>query len=108
MLTREHRLYQVDFLMRKYGFEDSDIEFGPEGQLSLENDPKELWAGRHPDFFPVNINRASRWELLRVPGLGPITVNRILNSRTQSRIHRVEEIGKSGRLLRKAAGYICF
>jgi predicted DNA-binding helix-hairpin-helix protein len=108
MLTREHRLYQVDFLMRKYGFEDSDIEFDPQGRLSLEKDPKELWAGRHPDFFPVNINQASRWELLRVPGLGPITVNRILNSRIQSRIHRVEEIGKPGRLLRKAAGYICF
>ena len=107
-LTREHRLYQVDFLMRKYGFEDSDIEFGSDGRLSLDDDPKESWARRHPEFFPVNVNRASRYELLRVPGLGPITVNRILNSRTFSRFHRIEEVGKTGKLLRKAAGYICF
>ena len=108
VLTREHRLYQVDFLMRKYGFEDSDIQFSPEGQLALDKDPKELWAACHPDFYPVNINRASRYELLRVPGLGPITVNRILKSRTFSRLHQIEDIGKPGKLLRKAAEYICF
>ncbi len=107
-LTREHRLYQVDYLMRKYDFEDTDIEFGPDGRLSLECDPKQRWADKHPDFFPVNINRASRWELLRVPGFGPITVKRILNSRTKSRIHRIQDIGKSDKLLRKAARYICF
>lgn len=107
-LTREHRLYQVDFLMRKYGFNDSDIAFGPDGRLSLENDPKELWAQRHPDFFPVNINRASRYELLRVPGLGPITVNRIINTRKSSRLNRIDDIGKPGKLLQKAAPYICF
>ncbi len=108
ILTREHRLYQVDFLMRKYGFEDSDIEFDPTGRLSLDKDPKELWAQNHPDFFPININRATRYQLLRVPGLGPITVNRILNSRTISRFNRIDDIGKPGKLLQKAAQYISF
>jgi len=107
-LLREHRLYQVDFLMRKYGFNESDIEFGPDGRLPLDKDPKELWARSHPEFFPVPVNRASREELLRVPGLGPITVNRILEHRKICNLKRIEDIGKSTKLLQKASAYICF
>ncbi|MCP4379763.1 MAG: radical SAM protein, partial [bacterium] len=58
VLTREHRLYQSDWLVRKYGFKDSEIPFEPDGNLSLQADPKEVWAQRHPEFFPLDINRA--------------------------------------------------
>jgi len=108
LLTREHRLYQVDFLMRKYGFRDSDILFDERGGLSLEADPKEVWASRHPEFFPVNVNRASRLELLRVPGLGPVTVNRLLQVRRSARIGGLDEIGSPGVRLRKAQPYLAF
>ena len=105
---REHRLYQVDFLMRKYGFKDADIVFDDRGRLSLEIDPKEAWALNHPECFPLNVNRASRAELLRVPGLGPVTANRILHLRRSWRIRRLEDIGRVGTRLRKAGQYVAF
>lgn len=108
MFMREHRLYQVDFLMRKYGFTDTDILFDERGHLSLESDPKEVWAARHPEFFPVEVDRASRLELLRVPGLGPVTVNRILKLRRTQRIRHLGDIGNTGRRLEKARPYLAF
>ena len=105
---REHRLYQVDFLMRKYGFKDADVVFDPAGNLSLEADPKEMWARNHPEFFPLDVNRAPRLELLRVPGLGPLTVKRIVQLRRTQRIRQLEDIGRPGVLLRKAGGYLTF
>ena len=81
-LLREHRLYQADWLMRFYGFQVSEL-VDPEQQpnLELDIDPKLQWALNHREFFPVDINRASREQLLRVPGLGPRNVQRILQSR---------------------------
>jgi predicted DNA-binding helix-hairpin-helix protein len=108
LFVREHRLYQVDFLMRKYSFTDTDILFDEGGHLSLEADPKEVWAARHPEFFPVDVNRATRLELLRVPGLGPVTVNRILNLRAARRIGRLEDIANAGSRLKKARQYLAF
>jgi len=105
---REHRLYQVDFLLRKYGFKESDIVFEKNENLSLTIDPKEAWALRHPEAFPMNINRASGFALLRVPGLGPVTVNRILEQRKTGRISHIEEVGKVGVRLRKAKQYLTF
>ena len=105
---REHRLYQVDFLMRKYGFKDADIPLGPEGNLSLETDPKELWALNHPGAYPVDVNHAGRLELLKVPGLGPLTAGRIIQKRKDGPIHRLEEIGPINARLRKAAPYLIF
>ena len=108
VLTREHRLYQVDFLMRKYGFKDTDIPLGPEGNLSLEKDPKELWALNHPEAYPVDVNRADRFELLKVPGLGPLTVNRILQRRRAGPMRGLEDVGPINVRLRKAAPYVIF
>ncbi len=108
ILMREHRLYQVDFLLRKYGFAESDIVFEKNGNLSLATDPKEAWAIGHPEFFPVNANRASRFSLLRVPGLGPLTVRRILERRKQSRINSIDDVGKAGVRLQKASKYLSF
>ncbi len=108
VFMREHRLYQVDFLMRKYGFTESDIYFDRTGNLSLEIDPKEHWAKLHPDYFPLNINKASKYELLRVPGLGDITVSRILEHRKMRRIAHIDDIGKATSLLKKANEYLCY
>ncbi len=107
-LMREHRLYQVDFLMRKYGFHDHEIPFDAGDRLPLDKDPKEAWAQGHPEFFPVDVNRADRDTLLRVPGLGPVTVRRILKRRRQARLTNLHDIGKPGKLLAKAAAYLTF
>jgi predicted DNA-binding helix-hairpin-helix protein len=108
VFVREHRLYQVDFLLRKYGFAESDIVFEDGGNLSLNVDPKEAWALRNPDFFPVDVNRATKFSLLRVPGLGPVTVKRILEQRKKGRIRRIEDIGKVGIRLEKAGKNLAF
>ncbi len=109
LLTREHRLYQVDWLIRRYGFGEDEIPFEPAGNLSLTADPKELWAKSHPDFFPVDINRAGYRDLLRVPGLGLTTVKSILDRRKQGvRIRDIDDLGKFGKRLQKACGYLKF
>ena len=109
MLTREHRLYQADWLIRKYGFREDEIPFEQNNNLSLSVDPKEMWAVLHPEFFPVNVNKAAGNELLRVPGLGPVTVERILKLRQSGRrLSALSEIGVRGKLLQKAQGYIRF
>jgi len=108
IFMREHRLYQVDFLLRKYRFAESDIVFDEGGNLSLAIDPKEAWARRHPERFPVNVNRASYFELLRVPGLGPVTVKRIVEQRRKVRIRFIEDVGKVGVRLGKARKYLVF
>ena len=108
VFMREHRLYQVDFLFRKYDFAEQDVVFQDDGNLSLAIDPKEAWALRHPEFFPVNINRASSYSLLRVPGLGPLTVKRILERRKNWRINHIEDIGKVGIRLKKAEKCLSF
>lgn len=78
-LVREHRLYQADWLMRFYGFRLEDIT--EEENLPLDMDPKLAWALRHREFFPVDVNRASKSALLRVPGFGVRNVKRILQTR---------------------------
>jgi len=108
VLMREHRLYQVDFLLRKYGFAESDVVFEEDGSLSLAVDPKEAWARKHPEYYPVDINRAPRADLLRVPGLGPVTIKQILDQRRQSRIQSIEDVGRLGVRLGKAVKYLSF
>lgn len=107
-LIREHRLYQTDFLMRKYGFADSDILFNEEGRLSLEKDPKLLWAEAHPEYFPVNINKADKFSLLRVPGLGPTAVKTILEARKMTHITKLRDVLRPTKLTQKALSYITF
>jgi len=105
---REHRLYQVDFLIRKYGFNIEDILLDETGNLRLDKDPKELWADNHPEFFPVRINTSDKEALLRVPGIGPETVKRLLKTRCGRKISRIEEIGVKGKRLEKIKSYaIC-
>lgn len=81
-LLREHRLYQADWLMRFYGFDAGEItDPRDDGMLPLDVDPKLAWALRHRARFPLDVNKASREDLLRVPGFGVRTVKRILAAR---------------------------
>jgi len=105
---REHRLYQVDFLFRKYGFTQSDIIYDSSGLLSTEADPKEIWAKKHLEFFPVNVNTATRYKLLRVPGLGPTAVERILERRKVAKICSIDDIDIVNKRLLKASKYLNF
>ncbi|CAA9515496.1 MAG: Biotin synthase related domain containing protein [uncultured Sphingomonas sp.] len=82
-LMREHRLYQSDWLMRFYGFKPAEVvsAAGADGMLPLDIDPKLAWALKFREHFPVDINKGSREQLLRVPGLGTKAVDRIIKSR---------------------------
>ncbi len=88
-LMREHRLYQADWLMRFYGFEATEIVTDG-GMLSLEVDPKLAWALAHPARFPVDLNRAPKEMLLRVPGLGVRSVDRLLAARRVRTLHAAD------------------
>jgi len=105
---REHRLYQVDFLFRKYHFAEEDIPFDSNGNLLMDRDPKLAWADRHPERFPVRANTAGRDDLLRVPGLGPTTVSAILKIRARQRLRRLEHIPLKGKRLALAGAYLAF
>jgi predicted DNA-binding helix-hairpin-helix protein len=105
---REHRLYQVDFLIRRYGFTGKDILLDKCGNLRLDKDPKEVWADSHPEYYPVMINTSDREVLLRVPGIGPNTVGRILKMRQHRRITRPEDLGIKGKRLEKVKSYVIF
>jgi putative DNA modification/repair radical SAM protein len=80
-LVREHRLYQADWLIRFYGFDANEIVTEADQNLSLDVDPKLAWAMANRHYFPVDVNRASREELLRIPGIGVRNVKRILELR---------------------------
>lgn len=109
LLTREHRLYQADWLMRKYGFKTDEIPVESDGNLSLALDPKETWARLHPEFFPVNVNEDEALRLLRVPGLGQVMVDRILALRENGvKIRSLADLGKLNKVLGKAQAYVTF
>lgn len=103
---REHRLYQSDWLLRQYGFTFEDLVFDEEGNLPAEADPKMMWAQIHPEYFPIEVNRASREELLRVPGLGPRSVARILRLRRQRTFRTLTDLKQIGAVVSRAAPFI--
>jgi putative DNA modification/repair radical SAM protein len=102
-VVREHRLYQADWLLRYYGFSVDEIASGDGGNLDLDIDPKLAWALRHPERFPVDVNRAPLAELLRVPGLGHKSAKRIVAARRFGTV-RWEDLKRFGVVL-KRAGY---
>jgi putative DNA modification/repair radical SAM protein len=105
-LLREHRLYQADWLTRFYGFEVGEIlDAGAGEMLDLALDPKLAWALRHRERFPVDVNRADREALLRVPGLGTRSVKRILEMRRFRRL-RLDDVGKLARSLTTLRNFI--
>ncbi|HYO95199.1 MAG TPA: putative DNA modification/repair radical SAM protein [Polyangiaceae bacterium] len=103
-LLREHRLYEADWLMRQYGFSNAEL-IGPHENLRLDIDPKLAWALRHRELFPVDVNRAERDLLLRVPGLGARTVQRLLALRRQRGV-RLDDLRRLRANVRHAAHFI--
>lgn len=104
-LFREHRLYQSDWLLRFYGFKTEEITPEEEPNLPLDIDPKLHWALRNRERFPVDINRAERAMLLRVPGLGVRTVLRVLQARRYTRL-RFDDLARMRVPLSRAKYFI--
>lgn len=104
-LVREHRLYQADWLLRFYGFQADELTTPEQSNLDLDIDPKLAWALRHRGLFPVDLNRASRERLLRVPGIGAKGVKRILSTRRYHAI-RDEDLPRLGIVYSKARPFI--
>ena len=104
-LSREHRLYQADWLLRFYGFDSEEIL--PQGYpyLDPELDPKVSWALRNLHLFPVEINKASREELLRIPGVGTLSALRIIRQRKISAV-KYEDLKRIGVVLKRARHFI--
>ncbi len=104
-LLREHRLYQSDWLLRYYHFDVEEIVDPVHANLETEIDPKMSWALRHPEFFPLEINRASYEELLRVPGIGVKSAQRILRQRRLAAVSG-DELKKLGVAYKRAQYFI--
>jgi len=103
---RQFRLYQADRLVAKYGFSPEELVYDERGHLQKDVDPKLAWAQQHPERFPVELNRAAKESLLRVPGIGPISAQRILRWRKESTLSDLVQIRKAGANAEKAAPYV--
>lgn len=104
-LVREHRLYQSDWLLRFYGYDVDEIVPAETPDLALDIDPKLAWALRRRDIFPIDVNQAPRELLLRIPGVGVRSVNRILQIRRWSAL-RLEDLRKLRVSLNKCLPFI--
>lgn len=101
---REHRLYQLDFLLRRYGFALDEIPFDDDGALERDVDPKT--ARRHPERFPLEVNRAEIEELVRVPGIGPRSAESLVRMRREAPIRGLDALRAAGASWRIAASYL--
>lgn len=104
-LLREHRLYQADWLLRFYGFEAKELLDEKRPYFNVMLDPKEDWAVRHLEEFPVEVNRAPYEKLLRVPGLGVNSARRIVAARRSARL-TFDDLKKIGVVLKRAIYFI--
>ena len=103
---REHRLYQADYLLRGYGFGSEEVVFEPSGNLPLAVDPKTAWALAHPERFPIEIRTAGPEELMRVPGIGPVSARRIATERGDTTFRTLADLRKLGVVTTRAAGFL--
>jgi predicted DNA-binding helix-hairpin-helix protein len=103
---REHRLYQASFLLRDYGFELEELPFEADGRLPVQNDPKQAWAQVNLAERPVEVNRAERHELLRVPGIGLKGAEAILRARRQVKLRDLSALRDLGILIGRAAPFL--
>ncbi|NJC87382.1 MAG: putative DNA modification/repair radical SAM protein [Desulfuromonas sp.] len=104
-LQREHRLYQADWLLRYYGFAVTELLDESTPQLDAHLDPKAAWALRHPEQFPVEVNRADYETLLRVPGLGVRSARRILRARRSGALHG-DDLARLGVVMKRARWFL--
>ncbi|MFM8426818.1 MAG: helix-hairpin-helix domain-containing protein, partial [Chloroflexota bacterium] len=103
---REHRLYQASFLLRDYGFDLEDLPFTADENLPLHTDPKLAWAQMNLVHAPVEVNRANRRELMRVPGIGQKGADAILSARRTGKLRDISALKKLGVIAERAAPYV--
>lgn len=103
---REYRLYQADFLLRYYRFSAEELPFDPVGRLPERLDPKAAWAQKHPERFPVEVNKAPVAELMRVPGIGPVSAQAIAEGRRKGTIRGLGDLRRLGARAHEAAPYV--
>jgi len=104
--TRELRLYQASFLLRDYGFRLSEIHFDKQGNIPQNHDPKYYWAKLHLSDSPIEINKAGKQELLRLPGIGPKYAQLIFDKRRIHQFKSIEDLGKIGVNTNRIAPFI--
>ena len=104
-LLREHRLYQADWLLRFYGFSADELADESAPTLDPRFDPKCAWALKHPEFFPVEVNRAAYEQLLRVPGVGVKSARRIVAARRQGSLD-FDSLRRIGVVLKRARWFL--
>ena len=103
---RQHRLYQASFLLRDYGFDLEDFSFSQEGNLPREIDPKKAYAEISLRHSPIDLNTAEPEDLLRIPGIGPVGVKAIAQTRKMVKLQNISQLKKMGILVERAAPYI--
>jgi predicted DNA-binding helix-hairpin-helix protein len=103
---REHRLYQASFLLRDYGFDLEEMPFVQDGNLPLKTDPKLAWAEQNLQGKPLEINKAERSELLRIPGIGPKGADAILRARRSGKLRDLTTLKKLGVVTTRVAPFI--
>ncbi len=104
-LLREHRLYQADWLLRFYGFSADELLTEARPQLDLAFDPKTVWALNNLDKFPLEVNKASYEELLRVPGMGVTSAKRIVRARRAGALN-LDDLKKLGVVMKRAIYFV--
>jgi len=104
-LLREHRLYQADWLMRFYEFKADELALDGAGNMDLSMDPKLAWALQHREQFPVDVNTATREQLLRVPGMGVKSVDKLLQARRHRRL-RMDDLARLRMTMAKVAPFV--
>lgn len=104
--VRQQRLYEASFLLRDYGFSLEELPFNSNGTLPLGEDPKRAYANRLLREAPVELNKAERELLLRVPGIGPITADKLLALRRQGRLHDIDQLRARRLITDRSAPYI--
>ncbi len=103
---REHRLYQASFLLRDYGFDLEDMPFVDNGFLPLHSDPKLAWAQMNLKEKPIEINRAERQDLIRIPGIGPKGAEAILRARKINKLNDLSALRKLGIIVERSSPFI--
>jgi predicted DNA-binding helix-hairpin-helix protein len=107
-LVRGQRLLQADWLLRHYGFGVDELPFDDANQLPLSHDPKLAWALQHPEFFPIEINNAAPEQLLRIPGIGPLSIKRIMRLRTAGRLREPVHLAVLGAAAQRVVDFVTF
>ncbi len=103
---REHRLYQASFLLRDYGWSMEELPFEQNGRLPLNKDPKTAWAEQTLLHRPIELNKATREQLMMVPGIGPKGAENILRERRNHKLKSLADLQKLGLITKRAAPYI--